>query len=198
LTRTPMREALRALVNDGLVAPRPGAGYVVTPITLKDVRSLFAHWRRLGGDAIAIVATRGLSGVVTGDLIDLLPEANGDEATVPTAAAPVGLGLEPFDYWQRLILFHGDLVAMADDGYLSRDFDRLAVEIERVLRLAWANTVPAGLPNPLLVLDPIGAERAEPARKALLRYLEQLEVLVVESLLAGEAIMSTNLGGRRP
>ncbi len=192
LTRTPMREALRALVNDGLVAPRPGAGYVVTPITLKDVRSIFAHWRRLGGDAIAMVATRGLSGMMTGDLIDLLPEASGADAPQPP-----GLDLEDFDYWHRLMIFHTDLVAMADDGYLSRDFDRLAVEIERVVRLAWGNQVPDGLPNPLLVLDPIAAERGEAARKALLRYLDQLEVVVVEALLSGAAIMSTNLGGRR-
>jgi DNA-binding GntR family transcriptional regulator len=39
--KTPVREALTLLANDGLIESHPRVGYVVTPITLQDVTDLF-------------------------------------------------------------------------------------------------------------------------------------------------------------
>jgi DNA-binding GntR family transcriptional regulator len=41
VSKTPMREALNQVCHDGLVQRLPGRGYMVAPITIKDVRDLF-------------------------------------------------------------------------------------------------------------------------------------------------------------
>ena len=39
--KTPMREALAQTCHDGLMQRLPGRGYMVTPITIIDIRALF-------------------------------------------------------------------------------------------------------------------------------------------------------------
>lgn len=46
--RTPVREALARLVNDGLVETLPRSGYRTTDINLKTVAGLFDIWRVIG------------------------------------------------------------------------------------------------------------------------------------------------------
>lgn len=40
-SKTPLREALKLLTQEGLVQPLPSRGYLVAPITMEDVRELF-------------------------------------------------------------------------------------------------------------------------------------------------------------
>ena len=41
VSKTPMREALSQACHQGLVLRLPGRGYLVAPITIKDIRALF-------------------------------------------------------------------------------------------------------------------------------------------------------------
>jgi len=41
MSKTPIREALNQVCHQGLVQRLPGRGYMVTPITIKDIRDLF-------------------------------------------------------------------------------------------------------------------------------------------------------------
>ena len=41
VSKTPMREALAQTCHDGLIQRLPGRGYMVAPITIKDIRALF-------------------------------------------------------------------------------------------------------------------------------------------------------------
>ena len=41
MSKTPVREALTQVCHDGLVRRLPGRGYIVAPITVKDLRDLF-------------------------------------------------------------------------------------------------------------------------------------------------------------
>ncbi len=41
VSKTPIREALTQVCHDGLVQRLPGRGYMIAPITIKDVRDLF-------------------------------------------------------------------------------------------------------------------------------------------------------------
>jgi DNA-binding GntR family transcriptional regulator len=41
ISKTPIREALTQVCHDGLMQRLPGRGYMVSPITIKDVRDLF-------------------------------------------------------------------------------------------------------------------------------------------------------------
>jgi len=40
-SKTPLREALKRLTQEGLIQPVPSSGYLVAPITLEDIRELF-------------------------------------------------------------------------------------------------------------------------------------------------------------
>lgn len=56
--RSPVREALRTLVHDGLVQVRPRQGYRVTPITLEDVHHVFELRLMLEPSAVELAIQR--------------------------------------------------------------------------------------------------------------------------------------------
>lgn len=57
-SRTPTREAMHALMAEGLIQTIPHSGYVVSPITLSDVYELFEVRALLEGDAASLAAIR--------------------------------------------------------------------------------------------------------------------------------------------
>jgi DNA-binding GntR family transcriptional regulator len=58
VSRTPVREALTLLQRDGLVEAMPRRGYLVSSVTMSDVRDLFELRVALEGAAAELAATR--------------------------------------------------------------------------------------------------------------------------------------------
>lgn len=58
VSRTPVREALNRLANEGLVSLRRHRGFVVAPITLQDIRELCEIRRALETESAALAAER--------------------------------------------------------------------------------------------------------------------------------------------
>src|SRR3990172_115792 len=58
VSKTPVREALALLEQDGLVETLPRRGYLVTGITVRDVHELFEIRAALEGAAAELAATR--------------------------------------------------------------------------------------------------------------------------------------------
>jgi DNA-binding GntR family transcriptional regulator len=56
---TPVREALQRLTQEGLVQPIPRFGYIVTPVTLSDVREIFELRSILESAAARLAVERG-------------------------------------------------------------------------------------------------------------------------------------------
>jgi GntR family transcriptional regulator of vanillate catabolism len=61
ISRTPLRPALAALAQEGLLQPRGRRGYIVRKVSLKDMTDAFLVRANLEGLAASIVAQRGLS-----------------------------------------------------------------------------------------------------------------------------------------
>ena len=61
MSRTPIREALVRLANEGLVEIRPRHGMRVLPISARDMREIYAILTALEAEVAAEVARRGLS-----------------------------------------------------------------------------------------------------------------------------------------
>jgi DNA-binding GntR family transcriptional regulator len=61
LSKTPVREALARLHREGLVSPMPRAGYVVSPVTLRDVADLCDMRILLQSEAAFLCAGRRLA-----------------------------------------------------------------------------------------------------------------------------------------
>ena len=183
LTKTPVREALLMLAHQGLVSARPGAGYLVMPITLKDIRSLCQHWRRLEGDAAALTAGSGISSHYVMHLTDLVNGANDYEDLAVVA---------------RDVELHAWIVESSGDPYLIRDFDRLLVEIDRLYRLTLGED-PEGLAaHQADLLRAVLAGHPERARAAVVDHVDRVEKQVIDVLLSSDALMSTNLAPSGP
>src|SRR5258706_12925806 len=58
ISRTPVREALRRLEQDGIIQTVPGRGLVVTELTIKDVGDMLEMLRLLDGHAAYLAAKR--------------------------------------------------------------------------------------------------------------------------------------------
>ncbi|MDO5501672.1 MAG: GntR family transcriptional regulator [Actinomycetia bacterium] len=181
LTKTPVREALLMLSANGLVAARPGSGYLVMPITLRDVRSLFKHWRRLESDAAALTASSGMSSHFVMHLRDLVHGTGGAESMSTI---------------ERDAELHAWIVATSQDVYLDRDFDRLIVEIVRLYRLTIGEDPEGMAEDHVTLLTEILSDDPERARSAVLTYVDRIEKLVIEDLLTSDALLTTNLGLR--
>lgn len=61
ISRTPLRPALAALAQEGLLQPRGRRGYTVRKVSIEDVMDAFLVRANLEGLAASVVAQRGLS-----------------------------------------------------------------------------------------------------------------------------------------
>lgn len=66
LSATPVREGLLALKGDGFVSLLPRRGFVVAPVSGKDIRDLFTAQALIAGELAARAADRLTPGAVTG------------------------------------------------------------------------------------------------------------------------------------
>jgi DNA-binding GntR family transcriptional regulator len=58
ISRTPVREALKRLMQDGLIESSPRRGYSVTPVTIRDLQEVFSLRIILEGEAAALATPR--------------------------------------------------------------------------------------------------------------------------------------------
>lgn len=70
--KTPVREAMRRLVQDGLLRVTPRSGYTVAPITLRDLDEVFRLRQIAEGSAVSLAAGR-----LSFDALDRLEELCG-------------------------------------------------------------------------------------------------------------------------
>ncbi|MDO5726383.1 MAG: GntR family transcriptional regulator [Bowdeniella nasicola] len=117
MTKTPVREALLMASADQLVIARPGAGYQVTPITLRTIRDLCAYWQLLESAAVRAACAKGLTEFDAIALAEALAVDSDDPFRAHTGA-------------HHLIFDH------AGEFYLWREWQRIQVELERLLRFA--------------------------------------------------------------
>ncbi len=104
-SRTPVREALRLLTAEGLVAFQPNRGYQVVQYSPADLAEIYSCRVLLESEAVRLVAERGLSPERRAGLEVLLDEAD----------ALLGADLAPEVLRQRFLVlnnrFHGLLYA---------------------------------------------------------------------------------------
>lgn len=60
VSKTPVREALKSLIQDGLVQSVPGTCYLITPVTVRDVQELF-DMRAILEEAAALRAAESMT-----------------------------------------------------------------------------------------------------------------------------------------
>jgi len=125
LSKTPVREALARLHRDGLVEPIARSGYVVAPVTLRDVSDLCDMRTLLQGEAAARCAHTGLGP----DRLERLRELGSDEGYGQLAGPLMAERLRANFEFESIIANGSKNERLAEA--IVRIFD----EIERVARI---------------------------------------------------------------
>jgi DNA-binding GntR family transcriptional regulator len=118
ISKTPVREALRLLLQDGWVVVMPRKGYLVRPVRLEDIREVF-EIRRMMEPAMAGQAAQLRTDADLARLAGLCSSQASDAASVEGAL-------------DAARAFHSDLAAMAGNG---RALAILTDQLDEVRRL---------------------------------------------------------------
>jgi DNA-binding GntR family transcriptional regulator len=130
VSKTPIREALRLLVQDGWIVVLPRKGYLVRPLSLKDVREVFALRLLLEPPVAAEAAARR-----SDDLLARLREAAAGPRSPGGAPGRAGEEQSHQRTMRAARAFHLTVAEAADNGRLSHVLAALLDEVERLLHL---------------------------------------------------------------
>ncbi|PLC55281.1 GntR family transcriptional regulator [Pollutimonas nitritireducens] len=171
ISRTPLREALKVLVNEGLIRLEPRRGCFVNELSARDLDDIFPLMAMLEGRC-AYEAARKVS---DDDLKRLEPL---HEQLQQHAAA-----VDTDQYYATNALIHEAIQALADNHWLSDLVDNLrhVLSLSRHKSLTWPGRVQASCAEHLAIFEALKARDPENAealtRKHLLNQLHALHAL---------------------
>jgi DNA-binding GntR family transcriptional regulator len=167
ISRTPIREAMQQLAQEGLIEVFPKRGTFVSRLSARDVRESFELREAVETFAARLAAERR-----TPDDLDRMRDALSD---VPTA------GRE--GHYARLADFHGLIVAAAQNRYLQQSFDGTTDRIDLASRMA--ARIPAPQPPDAshhAIFDAIERGDGPAAEEAMRRHLRHHAEALLEHL----------------
>lgn len=181
--KTPVREALSRLAQEGLVRAVPRHGYVITPITLKDVQDLFAARFLLEAEAARLAAGR-----VDGDelrRLDDLCRAGYDPADADSAAAFLASNRE----------FHVTIARASRNDRLAAMIAQLLDEMERLfhLGLVLRNRSEEMAHEHKALVDALLAGDATAAGEIAAAQIRAAQKMVVDGFLGSAPVLKVNL-----
>ncbi|MEQ4209411.1 GntR family transcriptional regulator [Actinopolymorpha sp. B17G11] len=172
--RTPIREALRRLVHDGLVEVRPRQGYRVAPITLDDVHHVFELRLILEPAAVELAIARASDEA----LQELHPLAHA--ARRPDDAATYE------QYLLDHLGFHAAIAECSGNPRLARSVRDLLAQMQRLIFLSVsardANSPPDEEHHDLF--DAIVKRDSARAREIMIAQIEESRRRVADALVS--------------
>ncbi len=120
---TPIREALRQLAQEGFVQPVPRLGYIVSPITTRDVQEIYEMRIILETSSFRLAATRGTDR----EFQDLLESA---DFTYTYKDLP-----SYSRFLENNKIFHQSVASIARNSRLVQQVSRIMDELTRVFHL---------------------------------------------------------------
>jgi DNA-binding GntR family transcriptional regulator len=182
--RTPVREALTRLVQEGLVRSLRGHGYEVTPITLGDVQDLF-NFRLIVEPAAAQLAAGHVSGTDLRRLDELCA------ARFSTIDDEEGES----QYLQANYQFHTTIADASGNRRLAEAVRRALDESERLCHLGnvLRNRGEEVAHEHKELVDALIAGDGETARKLTVAHITASQRLVLGALLTSPAVLAVNI-----
>jgi DNA-binding GntR family transcriptional regulator len=181
--KTPVREALTRLVQEGLVRSLPGHGYEVTPLTLGDVQDLY-HFRLIIEPAAAQLAAGHVSAT---DLRRL------DEQCAARFSAADKESQS--QYLQANYLFHTTIADASGNRRLAEAVRRALEESERLFHLSSALQKSSDdlAHEHTDLVDALIAGDGETARKLMLAHLTASQRRALDALLASPSLLAVTI-----
>lgn len=183
LGKAPVRVALTRLSQDGLVRPVPRRGYIVAPITIKDVQDLF--------DMRAVIEPVLCRGAVG----RLSPEALRRMDVAPKSAHDPQRRGEHLEWNQRFHLF----LASGSGNEIGTDL--LAVLLRRATRVTYLGLYASVVPSSDMdagrrrsrqehkdIIEAFARGDADEVERLVRKHVETSRSLVLEALLHGRSL----------
>ena len=176
-SRTPVRDALARLQEEGYVDRMPRRGFRVSPITAATLRQTYEVRRLVEGEAAALAAERADADAI---------------ARMRTLATYPLLDDSDESYVVRLKAndeFHLAVAGATQNGFLLDLVRRCLTQHNRVLLLSTQSrypTLPGSVPQHHDIVDAIAAGDAALAREVMLVHLEDSNALVMHLIESGE------------
>lgn len=179
VAKAPVREALLRIRSYGVIQPKPGSGYVVTPITLRRARGLLEHWAvLLSGAAAAIVRKGG------GHEPTEMPAQHEEAIVEALGGREIGSEL----LWTLLVL------SRLANEVIGQSFNILGIEVQRLLRFALSRGATFPGPESRAELEAALAGDDEwAAAAAAVAHVGAIEDAVLRALLTSDAVQDQNL-----
>jgi DNA-binding GntR family transcriptional regulator len=184
LSKTPVREALARLHREGFVDVTARSGYSVAPVTLKDVRDLFALRILLEGEAARLAA----SAAPDPGQLRLLEEA-----------ARTSYDPNDSDSIARFLRanteFHTAVARVAKNERLVGVLEQVLDQMERVFHLGLSRTTSGdeNVRDHQQLVKAILRGDCELARRTATAHIRSSQSMVIDALLSSDALLSTNV-----
>jgi DNA-binding GntR family transcriptional regulator len=190
VSRTPIREALQSLEQEGLVQIRPHYGAFIPIVTPDDVREVYEVRALLESEVV-----RRVTLLVPEDLLDALDRLQADSQS----------GLDSGDIAKSFdsdVRFHQTFVDLVDNRLIKDVLDGLTNRISMVRRLAQSKPgvhLPESVSEHRAIIRAIRRRDAEAAARLMARHLSTSS-LRIQELARGlecnkDSAASLNLGG---
>lgn len=173
LGKTPVREALRQLVHEGLVVVHPRRGYVVAPVTLSDVEDL-CGLRLIVEPAAVALAAEHMDDDVAAALEKLCHI--GYEVSDPES-------VRAFHRVNRS--FHSTIARACGNPRLAALIDQLLVESQRIIQFGMLLQPHSdeAVHSHEALLDALKARNASAARRIVAQEIRDTQRMVIDGLL---------------
>lgn len=173
VSRTPVREALRLLADEGLVVKTANQGAVVAPLSMEDILALYVVRENLEGLAARLAATRRPDG-----LVERL-EAINDELVKTAATGDLAVMV-------RLnLVFHREIRIAAGNGYLDRFLGQVEHAVRRLPTSTFAqpDRRTAALDEHRTIIAAIAAGDRDAAQQAAQLHMRQARATRINDLI---------------
>lgn len=173
LGKTPVREALRQLVHEGLVVVHPRRGYVVAPVTLRDVEDLCGLRLIVEPAAVSLAAER-MDGDATAALEKLCHI--GYEVADPAS-------VREFHRVNRS--FHSTIAGSCGNPRVAALVDQLLVESQRIIQFGMLLQPHSdeAVHSHEALLDALRERNASAARRIVAQEIRDTQRMVIDGLL---------------
>jgi DNA-binding GntR family transcriptional regulator len=174
-SRTPIREALSRLSEDGYVEWVPGRGFVIAPVTVTMIRNTFQLRRLLEGTAAALAAESATPEEIR--QMRSLADYHYQERDPESYRAALA----------RNLAFHLAVAEASHNDLLADMVQYCLMQLDRVLSLG-ADFGPfreGSTEEHEAVVDAVERRDAKKARRAIERHLDRTGRLIMENVLHG-------------
>jgi DNA-binding GntR family transcriptional regulator len=176
VSRTPIREALKRLSQDGFVKPYPNHGYTVATITVRDVQEVFKLRIMLEGEAVAL-ATPLISESNLNQLRDTL--------TKNLEMTQSDNSLSPIDYLASNNEFHLNVARASGNLHLVKIISHLLDESNRIIHAKINVVGKKGIEESLGVIEAMRSRDTTLASQSMQEHIQAVYDRIMNAIWAG-------------